>query len=146
MSSTQIEMLLHYKALKDMAFFRRYAAKFLAEYRMFQSGDMADGRIYADVLYQNTGFSYKPETHLFDLAPELYALDYVISWTAEANLQRHLRQSLGDDWMFKRETGEILKEWWSQGNRYEIDEFFQANGLGAVHADDLTARWKQHIR
>jgi hypothetical protein len=146
LGSTQIDTLLHYKALKDMAFFRRYAAKFLAECRMFRSGDIANGQIYADVLNQTTGFSYKPETHLFDLAPELYALDYVISWTAEANLQRHLHQSLGDEWMFKRETGEILKDWWSQGNRHEIDDFFEVNGLGTVRPDDLTARWKQHIR
>jgi hypothetical protein len=141
----QIDTLTHYKALKDMAFFRRYGAKFLSELQMFQSGDLSNGQIYADLLKRYTGFSYKPETHLFDLAPELYALDYVISWTAEANLQRHLGTSLGDAWMFRPEAGNILKEWWSQGNQFEIDELFEVNGLGTVHADDLAARWQHCI-
>jgi hypothetical protein len=146
LKSREIDTLLHYKVLKDMAFFRRYGAKFLSEVRMFQSTDLANGQIYADLLKHYTGFSYKPETHLFDLAPELYALDYVISWTAEANLQRHLIQSLGDEWMFRREAGDILKEWWSQGNQYEIDEFFEVNGLGSVQANDISARWRTCIR
>ncbi len=146
LGSRDIDTLMHYKALKDMAFFRRYGAKFLSELQMFQSGDLSNGQIYADALQHYTGFSYKPETHLFDLAPELYALDYVISWTAEASLQRYLHQTLGDAWMFRRETGDILREWWSQGNQYEIDEFFEANRLGSIRADDISARWRNTIR
>lgn len=142
----EIDTLLHYKALKDLAFFRRYGAKFLSELKMFQSGDPANGQFYADLLRQYTGFSYKPETHLFDLAPELYALDYLISWTAEANLQRHLSRSLGDEWMLRREAGDVLKTWWRQGNAHEIDEFFHMNGLGTVQADDIVSRWRSLIR
>ena len=141
-----IDTVLHYKALKDLAFYRRYGAKFLSEIRMFQSKDLASGQIYADFLSRYTGFSYKPETQLFDLAPELYALDYVISWTAEASLQRHLSQCLGDEWMFTREAGEILKSWWRQGNQYEIDEFFTVNGLGPIQSDDIVSRWQSRIR
>jgi len=145
LGSRDIDTVLRYKVLKDMAFYRRYGAKFLSEMQMFQSGDLSNGQIYADVLRHYTGFSYKPETHLFDLAPELYALDYVISWTAEANLQRHLHEALGDEWMFSRETGDILRNWWSQGNQHEIDEFFEVNGLGSIRAEDILARWNKLI-
>jgi hypothetical protein len=146
LKSREIDTILHYKALKDMAFFRRYAAKFLAEYSMFQSGDVSNGQIYADMLKHHTGFSYKPETHLFDLAPELYAYDYVISWTAEATLQRYLQEDLGEEWMFKRKAGELLKDWWSQGNRLEIDEFFEQNRIGPILPDDIVSRWNEKIR
>jgi hypothetical protein len=146
LGSRDIDTLLHYKALKDMSFFRRYGAKFLSELQMFQSGDLSSGRTYAELLRHYTGFSYKAETQLFDLAPELYALDYVISWTAEASLQRHLQQALGDEWMFRREAGDILRDWWSLGNQYEIDEFFEVNGLGSIRSDDILARWRSTIR
>jgi hypothetical protein len=143
---TEIDTITHYKALKDMAFFRRYAAKFLAEYRMYGSKAMKDGDIYASILHEHTGFSYKPETQLFDLAPELYSLDYVMAWMAEASVERFLGANLGDEWMFKREAGEILKEWWKAGNSYELDEFLSREGIGVISSTDLENRWSALVR
>jgi hypothetical protein len=140
-----IDTIRHYKALKDMAFFRRYAAKFLAEYRMYKEKAMQDGSIYASVLEKHTGFSYKPETQLFDLAPELYSLEYVNAWMAEVSLEKVLSQNLGEEWMFKRETGDVMREWWKVGNSYELDEFFEREGLGALSSSDLLDRWNTGI-
>jgi len=47
--------------------------------------------------------------------------------------------------MFSRETGDILRNWWSQGNQHEIDEFFEVNGLGSIRAEDILARWNKLI-
>jgi hypothetical protein len=145
LTDREIEIILHYKNLKDMAFFRRYAAKFLAEYRVFREKALGDGRIYASTLEEHTGFSYKPETQLFDLAPELYSLDYVKAWMAEVSMAKALSGSLGPEWMFKREAGEILKAWWRNGNREELEGFLLKEGIGAINASDITDRWTARI-
>jgi hypothetical protein len=145
LSSKEIEEISFYKALKDLSVFRRYVGKFLAEFEMFKKNEMADGEIYARLLEECTGFSYRPETHLFDLVPEFYALDYVISWMAEATMEKHLTQTLGHDWMFKSEAGKILKDWWWCGNQYELDEFFINKGIGPIDHRDIVERWRRNI-
>jgi len=145
LSPAAIEEITFFKALKDLSVFRRYASKFLAEYEMFDSNDIGGGSIYARLLKEYTGFSYQPETQLFDLAPEFYALDYVISWIAEATMEKWLVQTLGDDWMFQPETGKIMKDWWQCGNRYELDEFFVVKGIGAIDTEDIVNRWQRNI-
>ena len=145
LSSKEIEEISFYKALKDLSVFRRYVSKFLAEYEMFKGKDIANGEIYASLLEKHTGFSYRPETHLFDLVPEFYALDYVVSWLAEATMEKMLAQTLGHDWMFKSEAGKILKDWWQCGNRYELDEFFADKGIGVINSKDIVNRWRSKI-
>ncbi len=145
LSPQEIDTLTFYKTLKDLSVFRRYAGKFLAEYQMFRENDLTSGEIYATLLKKYTGFSYRPETQLFDLAPEFYALDYLVSWMAEATLENLLRQTLGSEWMFKPEAGTILREWWWAGNRYELDEFFQVNEIGTVDGVDILNRWLDTI-
>ncbi len=145
LSSKETEEMSFYKALKDLSVFRRYVSKFLAEYQMFKENEIADGEIYARLLEKHTGFSYRPETHLFDLVPEFYALDYVVSWLAEATMEKTLAQTLGHDWMFKPEAGTILKDWWRCGNQYELDEFFEVKGIGSIDSKDLVDRWHSKI-
>ena len=145
LSSKAIEEITFYKALKDLSVFRRYASKFLAEYQMFKENDIASGDNYARLLKKHTGFSCRPEGQLFDLVPEFYALDYVLSWTAEATMEKMLTQTLGDDWMFKSEAGKILKDWWQCGNRFELDEFFAVKGIGAIDTGDIVNRWHRTI-
>ena len=145
LSSKEIEEISFYKVLKDLSVFRRYVSKFLAEYEMFTEKEIANGEIYARLLEKHTGFSYRPETHLFDLVPEFYALDYVVSWLAEATMEKMLAQTLGHDWMFKPEAGKTLKAWWQCGNRYELDEFFAVKGIGAINSKDIVDRWRSKI-
>lgn len=141
LSSSAIEEMSFYKTLKDLSVFRRYVGKFLSEYEIFKKNDLGDGEVYSILMERHTGFAYQPETHLFDLVPELYSLDYVISWIAEATMEKMLVETLGHDWMFTREAGSVLKDWWLCGNRYEIDEFFSAKGIGTIDCGDIIERW-----
>ncbi|MCF8142840.1 MAG: hypothetical protein K9N21_02870 [Deltaproteobacteria bacterium] len=137
------ETLHYYKVLKDLSMFRRYAAKFVAEYEMFQTGNLSDGRPYAEVMARYTGFYYQPESHLFDLVPEFYSLDYVLGWLTETILEGHLRDRLGVDWMFQEAGGRILKDWWGQGNENHIPDFLRLNGLETLNTDRIMRRWKE---
>ena len=142
LSKDQARKLYYYKTLRDLAAFRRYAAKFIAEYRMFENGSLADGSPYAEIMARHTGFYHQPESHLFDLVPEFYCLDYVLGWMGEAAMEVHLKKRFGTEWMFQSSAGELLKQWWAQGNQSDIIEFFEKNDIGALTADRLVERWQ----
>ena len=139
------EELYYYKVLKDISLFRRYAAKFINEYEMFTDGDLSNGERYARVMARYTGFHYQPESHLFDLVPEFYSLEYVLAWMAEPILEGYLRERLGPRWIFNKETGDILKRWWQDGSRYDIFSFLHLNGMGNLDHDTLLRRWTEVI-
>lgn len=139
------EEVHYYKVLKDFSLFRRYAAKFLTEYDLFLSGHLDDGRIYAENMRRYTGFYYQPESHLLDLVPEFYSLDYLLGWMTESILADHLKETLGDDWMIRRETGTMLKNWWHQGNRHDLQQFLERNGLERLHMRGLMQQWRESL-
>jgi len=136
------EELYYYRVLKELSIFRRYAAKFIAEYEMFSSGELADGEPYAGIMARYLGFYYQPESHLFDLVPEFYSLEYVLALMAEPFLEGYLRENLGPNWIYNGGTGEILKRWWQNGNKYDIQNFFSLNGLGELNHQRLLMRWR----
>lgn len=138
-------MLSYYKALRDLSVFRRYAAKFLVEYEMFSNGDLSSGKRYSELMSRYTGFYYQPESHLFDLAPEFYSLDYILGWMAEAIMERYLRTHMGENWIYLEETGEVLKRWWAQGNRWGIHRFLEENELGTLSPQALLRRWEENL-
>jgi len=139
------EEIHYYKVLKDLSMFRRYAAKFMPEYEMFQSGNLSDGRPYGEMMTRYTGFYYQPESHLFDLVPEFYSLDYILGWLAESILEGHLNDRLGQDWMFQKEAGQVLKDWWHQGNENDIPVFLRLNNLEALNTDRILRRWREKL-
>ncbi len=139
------KILSYHKTLKELSMFRRYAAKFIIEYDMFMGGDLSNGEPYARIMKQHTGFYYQPESHLFDLMPELYCLDYVMGWMAEAVLESYFRERLGTRWMFEPETGRILKGWWAQGDQYDLPRFLAQNGLNEMSSDLMVKRWEKGL-
>ena len=136
-----VETIEFYKDLKDLSVFRRYAAKFISEYEMFNNGDISDGVPYADTMARITGFYHQPESHLFDLVPEFYCADYLLGWMGEALLEQRLRNYWGNDWCLKANTGDWLKHLWRQGNRLDIESFFKINGVGDLTPAALLKRW-----
>jgi hypothetical protein len=141
LTSAAVREIRYHKVLKDLSVFRRYAAKFIAEFEMFSRGDLENGKPYGEIMTRYTGFYHQPETHLFDLVPEFYSLDYLLGWMAEAILEMHLRQNFGSRWMFDVKSASILKGWWDQGNQYDLIEFLVKNGLGSLTVEPIMKRW-----
>ncbi|WP_373499990.1 hypothetical protein [Desulfococcus sp.] len=145
-AAADAEILTHHKMLRDLAAFRRYAAKFIAEVDMFSGGDLADGLPYARVMRRYTGFYHQPESHLFDLVPEFYSLNYLLGWMGEAVMESALRGRWGEAWMFRKASGDQLRKWWRQGSRHDIFRFLVRNRLGPVRTDLLLERWRGALR
>jgi hypothetical protein len=112
---------------------------------MFSRGDLENGEPYGKLMTRYTGFYHQPETHLFDLVPEFYSLDYLVGWIVEAILEAYLREHFGSRWMFHIEAATILKMWWSQGNRYALTDFLKQNKLGDLTPDRLMERWHRTL-
>ncbi len=134
-----------HRQLRNLSLFRRYGAKFLAEYEMFSDGNLSSGERYAELMQRHTGFYYQPDAFLFDLVPEFYTLDYLTAWMAEASLDAHLQEKIGEYWLFSERTGDALRTWWSQGNRWELEDFLEENHLPPLEPGRLMARWQKSI-
>jgi hypothetical protein len=108
-------------ALTDLYKLRRYAAKLRFEVDLYQGDarqktDIAtQGRHYARLLTQATGFKYDPDLWLEDLDPGFYVADYFTAWTLEAQLKDHLERTYGtpeahgEDWYKIRPQGTFSK-------------------------------------
>jgi len=142
LADDEATMLEYYKELKDFSSFRRYCAKFVSEYEMFDSGDLSKGRNYADLMERHTGFYHQPDSHLFDLVPEFYCLDYLLGWMAESLMREQFRNRFGPEWIFRGETGEVLRGWWAEGNRLDVFESMESHGLGSLSLTHLLQRWE----
>ncbi len=113
---------------KWMALARRYASKFVIEEGNFRKGRLAKGQdFYAETMFRGTGFHYDPETYLFDLMPDFYSLDYFQAYLGAAMLWEYLTEQVGEDWPLRRDTGELLRCWWRQGNRQDLTTFLGEN-------------------
>jgi len=142
LSEENAATLAYYKALKDFSSFRRYCAKFVAEYEMFEKGALSNGQNYANLMRQHTGFYHQPDSHLFDLVPEFYCLDYLLGWMAESRMREHFKERFGSEWMFRPQVGEELRKWWAEENRLDIFEFMETHGLGRLSTSHLLHRWE----
>jgi hypothetical protein len=138
---TAARRLGYYKALRDLAVFRRYAAKFLWELELFNGLDLADGRPYAEAMLYHTGFYHQPESHLFDLTPEFYCCDYLRGMLMAHRLGAVLEETLGAGWPLSGDAGSHLRDWWALGHAAEIDAFCASRGIPALEVTDLMAHW-----
>jgi hypothetical protein len=131
----------YYKALRDLAVFRRYAAKFIWELEFFHGRDLDDGGPYADLMRHHTGFYHQPESHLFDLTPEFYCCDYLRGMLLAKQLATFLEKADGTDWPLSTATGAQLRSWWRQGHAADMDTFCAANQIPSASAQSLAAHW-----
>ncbi len=130
------EMLSWVHSAKWLVLARRYAAKSVIEYENFSRGRIKRGQdLYARFMKQKTGFSYDPETYLFDLMPDFYTMDYFTAFLGASCMWEYLDTQLGENWMLDRRVFTILKEWWSHGNRYDLLDFVEKFCQGPLTPD-----------
>jgi hypothetical protein len=101
----------------DVLLFRRYAAKLDYELEIWADfGNAPDyATRYAENLRTATGFRYRPDGYLADMDDGFYSADYLRAWIRSAQLRAHLREEIGPDWWERAETGNLLRELFSQG-------------------------------
>ncbi len=130
------EMISQVHGAKLLILARRYAAKSIIEFENFSRGWIQRGQdLYARILKQETGFSYDPETYLFDLMPDFYAMDYFTAFLGASCMWEYLVAQLGENWVLDKKVFTILKDWWRNGNRYDLLDFLEKFCKGPLTPD-----------
>lgn len=112
--------------VKWLTLSRRYAAKLMIEEMNFQQGYLQRGQHrYADSMQRQTGFSYDPETYLFDLMPDFYSLDYFQAFLGSASIEQYFRRLYGPTWFLEKGAGDQLRSWWSEGICHNLGGFIR---------------------
>ena len=121
--------------------FRRYAAKLRFELafwdRFADDGGTPDG--YSELLTAATGIRYPAENFLSDMDAGFYSADYLRAWIRSAQLRRHLRGEIGEDWWRSPATGELLRELFREGTRPSSEEIAGRLGFEPLDTEPLQA-------
>ena len=123
----------------EVLLYRRYAAKL--EYELAFWGDFENAndhaQTYADRLQGAVGFRYRPDGYLADMDGDFYSADYLRAWIRTAQLRAYLRDRIGEDWWRRPETGEILRDLWSEGTRPTSEEIADRIGFDPLDTAPL---------
>jgi hypothetical protein len=107
-------------------FVRRYCAKLLYELEFHAADDVTKLRPrYVELLAEALKIAPSDTDYLADIDSGFYVTEYLRSWAFEAQLRAHLRERFGNTWFTKREAGSLLRELWSEGQRYNADELLK---------------------
>jgi hypothetical protein len=129
-------------AVQKLYFVRRYCAKLLYELELHATTDFsAMPARYVELQRRATLIEPCPTDYLRDVDEGFYCTSYLRAWAFEAQVRGALVERFGPEWFKHLETGELLRELWSQGQRLSADELLrEINGsqlsLSAL-ADEL---------
>ncbi|HEX9415322.1 MAG TPA: hypothetical protein VF895_01285 [Gaiellaceae bacterium] len=125
---------------------RRYAAKLLYELELHATGDLAAARPrYVELLADALKIEPMPADYLADVDSGFYASCYLRAWAFEAQLRTHLRERYGNAWFAKREAGSLLRELWSEGQRYNADELLAEVTGADVELEAVADRVRERL-
>lgn len=135
---SRLEEYMRFSALHKLYMLRRYAAKLLYELELHSGEDLSVmPREYASILSYTLKIRHPEVYYLDDLDDGFYAAQYLRAWIFEAQLRDFLIQRFGERAYAYPETGEALKELFSGGQEYGVEELAGRLGLAALDLDPL---------
>ena len=144
LSENQAEENAAATAFLESFLFRRYAAKlgFELEFwgRFDEGGGSPEG--YSERLTEAVGARYRADGYLADMDPGFYSADYMRAWIRCAQLRAYLIGELGDEWWRSRDTGELLRELFSEGTKPSSEEIAGRLGYEPLDTKPLVEELK----
>ena len=125
---------------------RRYAAKFLYELELHGDADLdsMEDR-YVEAMTDATKIEVAREDYLIDVDAGFYSASYLRAWGFEAQLRTFLREEFGNAWFARRETGSLLVELWSEGQRLTADELLRDVTGSEIELAAVLERIEEHL-
>jgi hypothetical protein len=121
--------------------YRRYAAKLGFELdfwgRFNEDGGTPDG--YSEKISDATGVYYRPDNYLADMDAGFYSADYLRAWIRSAQLRHYLVDEFGSDWWRSEQTGEFLRELFTEGTRPASEEVAARIGYDPLDTHPLVS-------
>ncbi len=123
---------------------RRYSGKEIYETK-FHDGSSIEGKdkIYEDILSSATMFKYTPERYLSDLDEGFYVSSYLRAWLFESQLKQFFEEKYGPRWYADKKVGDLLKEMWYYGQKYDVDEILNQLGLGKLSIEPIINQFQK---
>ncbi len=124
------EAILSQARAERLFFIRRYAAKLAYELELHGETDRASLKDrYRELISDAVGLAWPSERYLLDVDAGFYCTCYLRAWALETYMRRHLTERFGEEWFAQPGTAEVLREWWSDGQRLSAEEFlYEATG------------------
>jgi hypothetical protein len=123
--------------------FRRYAAKLGFEldfWGAFPDGASPDE--YSERLTAAVGARYRADGYLADMDGGFYSADYLRAWIRCAQLRAYLIAEVGEEWWRSRDTGELLRELFSEGTKPSSEEVAGRLGYDPLDTKPLVEELK----
>ncbi|MDQ3023936.1 MAG: hypothetical protein M3R04_06085, partial [bacterium] len=118
--------------------FRRYCTKLNYELEFYAAGGGSEqAQHYARWLERGCGFPYPPERYLSDFDDDLYVMQYLQAWVWEVQLRGYLQQRFGEAWFTQRRAGDLLRELWAEGMKYDAWELARQLGMDGLSIEPL---------
>jgi hypothetical protein len=125
--------------LRFMNFFelymlRRYSGKLQYEIALHGGRRKIDdcAELYAKILTGATRVRYFPDSFLQDVDSHFYCARYLRAWMLERQIREALETKFGEDWFANRGAGALLKELWSQGQKFRAEAVSAALGFKSL--------------
>ncbi len=119
----ELDYFIKHIMLARLFLVRRYVGKFLYEYYLHKTENLNKAQEkYRENLKKALYIDIPGELALFDLDMEFYSANYLRAWFAEASLSEFLKTKFGKKWFINKKAGDLLKEIWFEGKRWQIEE------------------------
>lgn len=118
-----LNYFIKYIMLARLYLIRRYIGKFIYEYYLHKTENLDNAHEkYREYLKKTLFIDIPGELALFDLDLGFYSANYLRAWFAETSLTEFLKTKYGKKWFINRKAGNLLKELWFEGKRWQIEE------------------------
>jgi hypothetical protein len=124
------------KTLNLLMMLRRFAAKLHYELMLKGTPCLDDKpQLYCKILKDATKINYNKVDYLGDVDSYFYCARYLRAWMLQSLIHHGFKDRFGEDWFLKPDSGQLLKELWSFGQKYDAEEIAEINGLGKLSTE-----------
>ena len=132
--------------LTKLYLIRSYAAKLNYEIALHSKGLNQAAELYSSELSQATLFYADKSEYLTDYLDNLYVANYLRAICFEVMLRDYLKTHFGYKWWQSARAGNLLKEMWNEGTRYNLTEFAQQLSLGDFVIEPLEIEFLLNLK
>jgi hypothetical protein len=125
---------------------RRLASLLTYELRL-NSSSLSDAKeLHRSIMSENMHFQYGGEDHLMEIIDPFRSSDRIRGFIFEAMLRKALLEKFGEKWCIHPSTREILKELWTSGGKFGLEDLSNCIGYAELDMEPLVEEIEDHIR
>jgi hypothetical protein len=138
MDKDETEEFVYFSNLVKLWFLRRYSGKLKYEL-ILHDGELLEGKdtIYKNILSEVNKMDYPEGNYLRDVDGGFYCTNYIRAWIFQAQLKDYMQKKFDYNWYRKKEAGSFLRELWSSGQKYTVNEILSWLGFDGMNVDYL---------